>query len=184
MIHCISDDIGMRTKYVELCKAILSEYGLKNVSDVEIDIKMKEGYIMISADMKESPKPSTLADCGHLENLDGALIFHLNPSCEMKIPLIRDILIKRYGEKNVIGISRYDIKFPPDVVEAVGDLIVEDHESKKAENLSSILTRILPEGFRIMKSKRNGARLTILCSPYLLKVEWVERMDRLHSRPI
>lgn len=183
MIRCISDDVGFKTKYIGLCRSIFSGSGLKGVSDIMMVAMMKEGYFVISACVKGPPKSPVLSECGRFDHLEDKLMFHLNPSSEPKLPKIMSMLRSRYGKDNVVEVSRYDIAIPADDVASVGALIIEDNDRLMIENLSHALMQIRPEGFRIMRSMRGSARLTVLCSLHPLRNEWIERMEEIHERP-
>lgn len=181
MIECSSDDAGMRTKYVELAKSILSETGSRSIRNLVMIAMMKEGYFMISADLKSTTSPLKLTECGDLERADGRIVLHLNPSMEPRLPEVLDLLANTYGKERVKALSRYDISIEGTTIEEMEALNIDTHQNEMASNAFAVIMYLLPEGFRIMKTLRSRSKLTILCSQQSLKKDWIEKMGELHK---
>lgn len=182
MIDCVSDEPDLQVRYVELAKAILSESGSKNIVHLFIDIEVREGFFLVSADLREKMRNSKIGDHGQVTASPEGAIFNLEPSQESRLPLIMRTLRKRFDRDEVFERSRYELLIQRGDADLIGSIDIDEPDAAIVESTMATLEFLSPEGFRISRTMISGTRMTLLCSQYGLKDRWVQRMVDVHNK--
>lgn len=182
MIDCVSDQTEMCTRYVEMIKGLLSESGLKNIIHVHLNLMMKEGYTIISVDLREKHNSRRIDAFAMLEKVDAGVIVNVEPLNEEHLPLIMRVLRGAFGKDCVHERSRYEILVSNQDLDSVRSLIVEEKDVNMISDVIAIMDLMSPEGFKISKMLKSPTRLTLLCSQYHLNEGWIHKMEEVHGR--
>jgi len=181
LIRCESDDPAMMESCERYARDVLSESGSRAVEDLLIVAKMRSGYFVISAAIREPPPPSRVSDFGSVENGPEGVAVTIDPSKEAGLPSILSALKASYAESKVKVVSRYEVTVIGADVDAVSQIIIVDRERDMMDEVASVLVSIAPEGFRVSRMWKSTRALTILCSQHSLKKAWIDEAERIHS---
>lgn len=182
MIECISDEPNLQMRYVDLVRRVLSESGLKNIFHVFINIEVKEGYFLVSVDIREKRNSITIESCGDVELTTEGVIIRVDTPLEVHLPLIVRTLRRIYGRDKVVEKSRFEILVSERDIDSLKSIIVDETEPGVVDNVMAILELMSPEGFRISKTMMSRTRMTMLCSQHQLKESMIHKMIDAHNR--
>lgn len=182
MIECVSDEMEMCSRYVEMINGLLSESGLNIITNVYLNLMMKEGYTIISVDLRERHYSRNIDAFGTLEKVDAGVLVHVEPLNEGSLPLIMGVLRGAYGTDGAHEHSRFEIFVSNQDLDSVRSLIVEEKDVDVTSDVIAIMDLMSPEGFKISKMLKIPTRLTLLCSQYQLREGWIQKMEEVHGR--
>ncbi len=162
-------------------REVLSESGSRAVEDLRIVARMRSGYFVISARLREAAAPSRISDLGSVEKSKRGVVIKIDPSKEANLPAVLSTLGSKYAEDDVSVASRFEIEVAGADVDGVSRLVVIDREREMTDEVTSILASIAPEGFRVSRTWRSEGAVTILASQHSLKKSWIDAAERIQT---
>ena len=175
-----SDDKEGEIIYTKIILDVLSSVQTRLIEHLHVRINMKEGYFILSAQIKKKIKPIKLSEL-NIETIKEDVLITVDPLRERFLPTTLEVLESVFGKERISQPSRYKIIVKNANLNDLKDLIIFNYTNYAHSIITEILFWIAPELFKVTYIMKDEEKITIIFSEYDLKETWLEEMRKIHD---
>ena len=170
--------------YKIIADHIMSDLAIgKAIQQMRILIDIKKPIFAVSVRFGPSIPPIQMKDYAHLEErADGV---HIVIHDETYASDLLRVLWENFGRENITQIDRWETVVPRNLttLEELQNMVIADPGEKMKERILDVVTRIIPEGFRIGSISPEANGITVIASENPIQREWTEMVKVALAKP-
>jgi len=172
-----SEDKTEAKQYEEIIKDALRLHATL-LKKIHVFVNIKEPLFIVHVSWMKKPK-IVLKEMATVETHPEGVKIELKEGFRHRASELFEVLRSAYGEEYVeqkeYAIIVKEAK-PQDL-----DLVTDFTDEKTIDTVMDVLTRIVPEGFRVTHILRDHDSLTLVSSENPIKKEWIEKARQIHK---
>ncbi len=164
--------------YVQLFSDIMNDLDKAVMIDrAKLVLDPATPLFVFSLVLKAEPAPKSIADVATVREENGNV--HLTITQERYAPEILRALWARYGRKDVVQQTRFDLDVNGASESDMAGLLVSNGEDDRREIMAAIW-RTMPEGIKNRKSLVSGSVITVVATEEVLLPEMISKGEEVH----